>query len=75
MVKLFANSGDPDQTLHVAASDQGLHCLPIAGSLLKWAITCEILKISIIMFTPTYPTFSQYNIGKHTSTLQFFNIM
>ena len=25
MGKLFANSGDPDQTLHSAASDLGLH--------------------------------------------------
>ena len=35
MVKLFANSGDPDQTLqndqtpHSAESDLGLHCMPI----------------------------------------------
>ena len=29
MAKLFANSGDPDQTPHSAASDKGLHCLPI----------------------------------------------
>ena len=28
-VKLFANSGDPDQTPHSAVSDLGLHCLPI----------------------------------------------
>ena len=28
MVELFANSGDPDQTSHFAASDLGLHCLP-----------------------------------------------
>ena len=27
--KLFANSGDPDQTPHSAASDLGLHFLPI----------------------------------------------
>ena len=26
---LLANSGDPDQTLHDAASDLGLHCLPM----------------------------------------------
>ena len=25
--KLFANSGDPDEMLHSAASDLGLHCL------------------------------------------------
>ena len=29
MVELFANSGDPDQTLHSAASDFGLHCLSV----------------------------------------------
>ena len=29
MAKLVANNGDPDQTLHSAASDLGLHCLPI----------------------------------------------
>ena len=29
MVELFANSGDPDQMPHYAASDLGLHCLPI----------------------------------------------
>ena len=29
MVELFANSGDLDQTPHFAASDLGLHCLPI----------------------------------------------
>ena len=29
MVELFANSGDPDQMPHSAASDLGLHILPI----------------------------------------------
>ena len=29
MAKLFAYSGYPDQTPHSAASDLGLHCLPI----------------------------------------------
>ena len=39
MVKLFANSGDPDHTPRSAASDQGLHCLPITllqVSQLQW---------------------------------------
>ena len=39
MVELFANSGDPDQTPHSAASDQGLHCLSITllgVSRLQW---------------------------------------
>ena len=29
MVELFANSGYPDQTACSAASDLGLHCLPV----------------------------------------------
>ena len=29
MVELFAKTGDPDQRLHSAASDLGLHCLPV----------------------------------------------
>ena len=29
MAKILANSGYPDQTPHIAASDLGLHCLPI----------------------------------------------
>ena len=29
MAKLFANSEDPNQMLHSAASDLGLHCLPV----------------------------------------------
>ena len=39
MAKLFANSGDPDQTPHSVASDLGLHCLPITllrVSRLQW---------------------------------------
>ena len=37
--KLFANSQDPDQMPHSAASDLGLHCLPIillGVSRLQW---------------------------------------
>ena len=29
MAKLFANSGDPDQTPRSAASDLDMHCLPV----------------------------------------------
>ena len=29
MAEQFANSGDPDQTAHTAASDLCLHCVPI----------------------------------------------
>ena len=43
MAKLFANSGDPDQMLHSAASDLGLHCLPVTllwVSRLQWIRVC-----------------------------------
>ena len=39
MVKLFANSGDPDQMPCCAASDLGLHCLSVTllgVSRLQW---------------------------------------
>ena len=39
MAKQFANSEDPDQTPHSAASDLGLHCLPftlLRVSRLQW---------------------------------------
>ena len=39
MTKLLANSTDPDQMPHSAASDLGLHCLPITillVSRLQW---------------------------------------
>ena len=39
MAKLFANSGDPDQTPHSEVSDLGLHCLPdtlLRVSRLQW---------------------------------------
>ena len=39
MDNLYVNSGDTDQMLHSAASDLGLHCLPITilgVSRLKW---------------------------------------
>ena len=44
MTKLFANKGDPDQMLHSAASDLGLHCLPdtlIGVSRLQW-VKCTV---------------------------------
>ena len=40
MANLFANSGEPDQMPHIAASDLGLHYLPITllgVSKLQWA--------------------------------------
>ena len=55
MAKLFANSGDPDQTPHVAASDLGLHCLPVAlvgFSSLKWIkinLSSQFLNALIVL--------------------------
>ena len=39
MAEVFANSEDPNQTPHSAASDLGLHCLPVTllgVSQLQW---------------------------------------
>ena len=39
MVELFANSNDPYEAPHSAASELGLHCLPVTHlgvSSLKW---------------------------------------
>ena len=36
MVELFANSEDPDEMLHSAVSDLGLHCLPITLLGVSW---------------------------------------
>ena len=46
IVELFANSGDPDQTPRFAASDLGLHCLPVTHlgvSSLQW-VSREVSK-------------------------------
>ena len=47
MTELFANSEDPDQTPHSAASDLGLHCLPVTllgVSRLQWVKRNSILQ-------------------------------
>ena len=54
MAKLFANSGDPDQTPHSAASDLGLHCLPntlLRVSRLQWVkAPCKFVADEIFSF-------------------------
>ena len=43
MVELFANNGDPDQTLYSASSDLCLHCSPgtiLGVSSLQWVKLC-----------------------------------
>ena len=50
MAKLFANSGDPDQTQRSAASDLGLHRLLITllrVSQLQW-VNGEVRKINLL---------------------------
>ena len=45
MVELFANSGDPDQTPHSAASDLDLHCLQIT---LLWVARLQWVNTEIL---------------------------
>ena len=52
--KLFANSGDPDQTPHSVASDLGLHCLPITllgVSRLQWVKKFLFFSFRVAMAT------------------------
>ena len=63
MVELFANSGDPDQTPRSAASDLGLHCLPLTRLgvfSLQWVNVYNDQSIDELL-TATYP---QPVIGK-----------
>ena len=56
MAKLFANSGDPDQMPHSAASDLGLHCLPITllwVSRLQWVKLCSVSRHMFLLMTFT----------------------
>ena len=57
MAKLFANSGDPDQTLCSAASDLGQHCLPVTPlgvSRLQWVNTGYLSFLSTLFNTLEY---------------------
>ena len=63
MAKLFANSGDPDQTPRSAASDMGLRFLLITllrVSRLQWVNGIQL--IFILMFTYTAYTLFQLSI-------------
>ena len=46
MFELFTNSGNPDQAPHSAASDLGLHCLPIT---LLGVFRLQWVKIKFIL--------------------------
>ena len=61
MAKLFANRGDPDQMPHSAASDLGLHCLPITLlgiSRLQWVKGYRGLPKAIKDKQPNWSFFS-----------------
>ena len=53
MGKLFANSGDPDQTPRSEASDLGLHCLP---STLLWITRLQRVNSLFIISATNYKT-------------------
>ena len=51
MAEIFANREDPDQMPHSAASDLGLHCLPITFlgvSRLQWVKLNQIMVQMVI---------------------------
>ena len=57
MVELFVNSGDADQMLHSAASDLGLHCLPViclGVSSLQWVNYGEMFVTFEAQNQPTH---------------------
>ena len=72
MTDLFANSGDPDQTTHSAASDLDLHCFPITllgASRLQWVkqfVCVEVLRPS----QPNGVMSSAVSLPNHTFTGQ-----
>ena len=67
MAKLFANSEDPDQTPHSAASDLGLHCLPITllgVSRLQWVNLYWVQMLqTIFSHVVAHFIFYQGNLG------------
>ena len=71
MAKLFANSGDPDQTPRSAASDLGLHCLPVTFlrvSRLQWVnvrTTLVMASSSIGSYSHNYQRNMSHSSGEH----------
>ena len=73
MVDLFANSGDPDQMLHFAASDLGLHCLPIillGISRLQWVNRWLVLQKKIPL-----PSIILYGLWRYIPKVEYLGIM
>ena len=59
MAELFANFGDPDQMPRSAASDLGLHCLPIT-----------LLRVSRLQWVKTSFCQSQMGFSCYSTLLQ-----
>ena len=51
-----ANSGDPDQALHSAVSDLGLHCLPMSYGYIGWLsqVTLQVYPSSNLAINLTH---------------------
>ena len=64
MAKLFANSGDPDQMPHSAASDLGLHYLPLTlllVSRLQWVN--DVVLLYILFYSIVDLSFNRFKIS------------
>ena len=71
MVELFANSGGPDQTPRFAASDLGLHCLPVTRLRVSSLQRVKYLKNEpSLMLVLRFLSFSQTPISRSTSRCQ-----
>ena len=66
MAKLFANSGNPDQTPRSAASDLGLHCLP---STLLRVSRLQSVRINTAKIVCRYINFMGHNKRKEVHIL------
>ena len=67
MPMMLANSGDPDQTQHSAASDLDLHCLPMSHmTRLIWVKVC-LLYIVRVFYQSVVENGYVQNKQKHSS--------
>ena len=64
-VILFANSGDPDQTPHSAASDLGLHCLP--------STLLQVFRLQWVKYQAGISKKNKYSINTCVSNLSYHN--
>ena len=76
MAELFANSRNPEQTPRSAASDLGLHCLPIAllgVSRLQWIKTSPLILMQIKTTNMCLVRVGSYILSvKHHNKTQIF---